>query len=377
MSFDREKMEQSWDYRDYMKAKHVIQGKYLSAWTNILKKNNRRLLYVDCFAGKGCYDSGEEGSPIIALNSVNEILKNAPENILLAIFIDSESDNIECLKENISQKEYPENIIIQYENVTYQDFIERNNEIIPDEYQDSPTVYFLDPFGYSIIPIKHLAWFMQEQKKEFIFTFHYWDLNRFLQATHARQDIISVFGSDEIIDLVKPDAKPEEREDIIMSFYLNQLKNKANTRYITEFCIKQQVKFKHRTKYYLLHGTNHSLGKKVMKNIMFNEGGEEYAYYEKRRLKQKTLNGFLGIEEDKIKKLLYEEFANRSYVSIGLIRRFFLTETKFVDKQITAKLKEMEENSEIKIEWPKNQKGRSYYKRGARVYFLQKGTNTS
>ena len=77
MAFDQETGKQDWNYRDYMRAKNEILEKYLKAWTQILWKF-RRLLYVDCFAGKGKYDSEEYGSPIIALKDIEEILIKYP-----------------------------------------------------------------------------------------------------------------------------------------------------------------------------------------------------------------------------------------------------------------------------------------------------------
>lgn len=52
-------------------AKHSIVRKYLAAWLPKLSHNRcrtyTRIIYVDGFAGPGYYESGEEGSPVIAL----------------------------------------------------------------------------------------------------------------------------------------------------------------------------------------------------------------------------------------------------------------------------------------------------------------------
>ncbi len=369
MAFDQETGKQDWNYRDYMRAKHEILEKYLKAWTQILWKF-RRLLYVDCFAGKGKYDSGEYGSPIIALKAMEKILIKYPRTQAYALFIDTEQDNLDFLKQLIENEKSIENIKVECKKINYREFISSFEEIIPEQFQNVPTLIVLDPFGYSLIGLQDLAWFMSRKTTEFILTFMYRDLNRFLKTEHARKDIINVFGSDEILRLIKTEMKSYEREQTIIDFYINQLKNSAKVKFVQPFCVKKKIKTKHRTIYYLIHGTNHSKGLQVMKTIMNNIGGEEYTFYEKEKAKQKSLDYFFKGKYWELKQYLYEKFGNSPIVTIGMVRRSVLEETKYVDKDVTAVLKELEEKGEIEIIWPF--KTKSYYYKGARIYFKNK-----
>ena len=53
----------TWRIELYTQAKHEILIYYLRAWFPILATTQRRLVYVDGFAGPGEYDEEEDGSP--------------------------------------------------------------------------------------------------------------------------------------------------------------------------------------------------------------------------------------------------------------------------------------------------------------------------
>src|SRR5438067_10017963 len=58
-----------WPIEPHTSAKHQILRKYLDAWLPILGAYNKRIVYVDGFAGPGRYTGGEPGSPIVALEA--------------------------------------------------------------------------------------------------------------------------------------------------------------------------------------------------------------------------------------------------------------------------------------------------------------------
>jgi len=55
-----------WKKDPHTEAKHLILDGYLKAWFPILGSSNKKIIYLDGFAGPGEYDDGEDGSPIIA-----------------------------------------------------------------------------------------------------------------------------------------------------------------------------------------------------------------------------------------------------------------------------------------------------------------------
>lgn len=67
-----------WSIEDHTRAKHVILRKYLQAWFPIMHSlKQKRLVYIDGFAGPGKYEGGEDGSPLVALtvfvNSMSDL----------------------------------------------------------------------------------------------------------------------------------------------------------------------------------------------------------------------------------------------------------------------------------------------------------------
>lgn len=52
--------------REWSRQKHEIIAKYLRGWAYKLSSRSRNLAFVDACAGAGCYETGEEGSPLLA-----------------------------------------------------------------------------------------------------------------------------------------------------------------------------------------------------------------------------------------------------------------------------------------------------------------------
>src|SRR6266508_700443 len=93
--------ETRWEAEPHTIAKHRILRKYLAGWMPTLSSWNRRVLFIDGFAGPGEYLGGEEGSPVIALRTLLE--HNYRDRMggteFVFIFIDERKDRIEYLEE--------------------------------------------------------------------------------------------------------------------------------------------------------------------------------------------------------------------------------------------------------------------------------------
>ena len=70
-----------------------ILRKYIYPWFQILSKNRNRVAYVDGFAGKGKFDTGEEGSPLIVLNEATRFLSRNQNKKILVLFVENNRDN--------------------------------------------------------------------------------------------------------------------------------------------------------------------------------------------------------------------------------------------------------------------------------------------
>lgn len=70
------------DNRDFFKTKKIwsevkdeLLGCYLVPYFNKILSMGNPILYVDCFAGKGKFDDGKNGSPLTALQSLDRSIE--------------------------------------------------------------------------------------------------------------------------------------------------------------------------------------------------------------------------------------------------------------------------------------------------------------
>lgn len=99
------KDENYWnDYDGLQDAKHQLLSHYLNAWFPILASWSGRALYIDCHAGRGKHKTGHIGSPILALEVLqnhrlnNRILENTSVGF---VFIENNEDNFSILQDEI------------------------------------------------------------------------------------------------------------------------------------------------------------------------------------------------------------------------------------------------------------------------------------
>ena len=88
-----------WSIDPHTKAKHEILEYYLKAWFPILASTNKKILYLDGFAGPGLYQNGEEGSPLIALRTaIEHKLQTNFKAEIIFIFIEKDLERASVLK---------------------------------------------------------------------------------------------------------------------------------------------------------------------------------------------------------------------------------------------------------------------------------------
>ena len=98
-----------WGRAAHTSAKHQILQTYLKAWIPIMSRQSYRvgamrseLLFVDGFAGPGCYSGGEDGSPLLAIKSV--LSHPSPLPIPIAfLFIEEDLERCEILRGNLER----------------------------------------------------------------------------------------------------------------------------------------------------------------------------------------------------------------------------------------------------------------------------------
>jgi len=256
-----------WPIEPHTKAKHEILRRYLGAWFPILSKWSGRIIYLDGFAGPGVYAGGEIGSPVIALETAaNHVLLPRFKEIKF-IFIEKDKARAQKLVDVLKQRfpTLPANINYSvYDAEFAPTFGEGLNELEKQGANLAPTFAFLDPFGFSGLPMKLIGRMLNCDKCEVLITFMSGFVRRF--NDELREEALNeLYATDEWKKIHEIDA-PEEREKFLLQLYESQLKKLGGVEYVRSFGMigpnSQMI-------YYLVFATKHLKGLEVMKDAMW------------------------------------------------------------------------------------------------------------
>lgn len=264
---------EKWHMREHTAVKHRILRKYLFSWTRILSSGNPKVHYFDGFAGRGRYEEGDPGSPLLALDVADSLSDHFER--FYCTFNELNGNNFNDLKEEVERKK---------ENVTSKIEVDFFNEPFEDiavdllsgeRYGDLPSLVFIDPFGYQGTPFSVVAEIMNLRRSgnEVFFTFMVDKIRRFLDDPEKEETITRTLGTEDW-EYIKEYNDRETKENELLKLYENQLYEVASVNYVFPFQMKHPERDV--TVYYLLHATNHFKGLKIMKDVMFREGAEEH-----------------------------------------------------------------------------------------------------
>ena|SRR5581483_8820749 len=155
-----------WQIEPHTSAKHQILRKYLDAWLPILATYNKRIVYIDGFAGPGAYIGGEPGSPIIALEAARTHRTNLTGEIVF-LFIEERDDRVAHLKGQIAKLALPTHFQVRLEQGTFdQKLTETLDTLDAEGGQLAPTFALIDPFGFAGIPYALVKRLLAKNKSE-------------------------------------------------------------------------------------------------------------------------------------------------------------------------------------------------------------------
>jgi len=308
----RDSAPEKWEYREHTRAKHILLGKYLTAWIPILGKWNKRICYFDGFAGRGEYSDGALGSPVIALKSADKLSKCFGE--FVCVLIEKNKNNFANL-EKVLEREKPnienwQKISIVKENDEFANVIDGIFKYLEKEKGILvPSFFFVDPFGFSGIPFRIIEQILSNPKTEVFFTFMVRDISRFIQLKELKNTFNELFGTDKWKNILKSSKRPEI--DLI-NLYREQLHGVANVEYSWPFRVCTSAKVQ--TLYYLLHATNNLKGHYIMKGIMFNQSAlGSFAYLGPDDISERSQMRLFDVRDiGELKKSLLEKFRDES-----------------------------------------------------------------
>ncbi|MBI3127659.1 MAG: three-Cys-motif partner protein TcmP [Candidatus Tectomicrobia bacterium] len=369
-----------WEIQPHTRIKHYILRRYLNAWFPIMARYNDRIVYIDGFAGRGRYSRGEDGSPIIALKAVLEhpyfrTLRHECEIVFK--FIERDSANKDNLNSEISQLEsqyaIPDWVKIDVEQGEFERVLTRLLDGIESRGRNlAPTLAFIDPYGFSGLPMRLISRICQNPKCECLVTFMYEYINRFIQHPdeNIRRHFDDLFGANDWQEIIT-EANPMTRLNEITQLYRRQLVNMGGLSYVRSF---QMINEGNRTEYFLFFGTNDLTGLSRMKEAMWKADpmwGERFSDISNPAQMVLFSEGETGL----LKTLLREKYRGEEPVLIGDIERFVLVDTPYSEKIHLRRrtLMEMERESPptIIVNRPPGRRNRpGEYPAGTTVRFL-------
>jgi three-Cys-motif partner protein len=331
-----------WPLKPHTQAKHAILRRYLEAWFPILNRHHGRILYFDGFAGPGEYEHGEPGSPIIALEVAANHRRQMRGEVVFW-FVEARQDRFNHLQQLVGQLTLPRNLRVNIQRAEFHevlretlDSFEQTGDII------APTFAFIDPFGFSGVPMELIHRLLAHPSTEAFICFQVGYVNRFLEHPDSQisAHTVELFGSQEVLDV--PFAEGN-RIDRLRCLYQGQLKRAA--RYVRFFSMYNQ---RGQPIYDLFFAGNNELGHYRMKDAMWkvDEDGQ-FRFSDATDPSQLVL--FRMDHAPQFLDSICHHFAGQSNMLVRLIQTWVRNSTPFLDKHMRAALRLGEEQERFVV----------------------------
>ncbi|MBA3546174.1 MAG: three-Cys-motif partner protein TcmP [Nannocystis sp.] len=275
---DREHFE---SYRAQTLAKHTILEKYIYAYFIILKGTEDRLVYIDGFAGRGTYTTNDgstvPGSPLRALEKISSNPDLAKK--VRTFFIEQDEELFAQLKTSLDSY-YAKSPQIQEPQLANGAFSAVMTAMM-DKYQRdgraiAPMFVFVDPCGVDGVDFTVIERLLRSQRKcEIFLFFNIEGVRRILGLKeHMGETLAHLLGSSaraaELAQVVASANTSAEREEAIIRYYEDLLRNQTPGRFVVSFRVEREER--RITSHYLVHVAQHPRGFAIMKDVMWSVG---------------------------------------------------------------------------------------------------------
>ena len=256
-----------WDLEPHTQAKHEILKSYLKAWFPILSRYNGNIIYLDGFAGPGIYSKGEFGSPVIAISTALNHSHKGSFGKIVFLFIEKDSKRMDNLK-FIINKEFPslpDNITHEFVGAPFAPTLGKILEAMEQKNSKlAPTFAFLDPFGFSGLPMNVISRLLLYEKVEVFITFMSGFITRFADNLRSKA-LTELFGDEDWRQVNEVD--PHEKDRFLIDLYRTKLRHYTGVQHIRSFEMSGE---RGQVVYHLVYATNSLKGLEVMKKAMLN-----------------------------------------------------------------------------------------------------------
>ncbi len=275
----------------HTEAKHHILSYYLDEWFPILGRAHRSLRYIDGFSGPGEYEGGQDGSPIIALRSVErhsqfEAFVQAG-NTIEFLFVDKTPEYCWHLERKIGRNSWPKAFRVETKHGEFENVLScLLDDAAYGRLSMPPTLIFIDPFGPSGFPMELLE----------------------RLAKYERMDLLINLNCNEFVRWILPDPSKYVTADRLYGGQRWKPAINLSGRERTTFLVREyedalgdigwrgtsfeMVNSQNQTAYHLVFGTGSPKGMEAMKRAMRSASQTgEFRYTDKINPAQPVLLG--------------------------------------------------------------------------------------
>jgi three-Cys-motif partner protein len=292
-------------------VKHAILQYYLAPWARIRSVTRRPLAVVDGFAGRGRYQTGEPGSPLLILNTL--AAHPDPSQLFVCHFVEKDPDNFASMVAEV--KGHPAvisgRVRCYFYNAAFSDV---SRKIIASiRVGGQPSFFFVDPFGYSDPAMGMVAEVLRLPGAEVFINLMFDFINRALNGDNPAV-LDALVGSPAWRAL--RDLHGYERERAFIELYREQMKLRG-----ADFVIpfRMNADNKDRTLYYLVHGSKHVRAATLMKDAMIASGsGADLGYNGESRHQMQPL---FNMDALPLADFLFQTFADQVVTFDEIIAR--------------------------------------------------------
>jgi three-Cys-motif partner protein len=358
-----------WECPPHTKAKHQMLNRYLGGWYPILSSWNGRIVFLDGFAGRGRYNDGSEGSPLIALRCLLDHNRwpQMRNREFVFIFIEADTENAQSLEQEIdafkaARAPWPQKVKTMIVNekfdVTAQSILDYLRQ---QKSNMAPTFAFVDPFGYSGLPMDVLADLLSYPRSEVFVNFMVGHVQRFIRRDGQEDAMRSLFGMD-VHRIIEGYNGQADRVRYLRDVYGQQLQERAEFDYVQSFGMINQTG---NIGYYLFHGTRNRLGAKLMKEAMWKidpGGGNTFSD----RLAGQDVLFTLDPDLRPLRDHLLRHYADWEGVSIDTLEWHTILSTPYRETHVRPVLRKLEKEGGIQVNRPP---GKTQFTNGVTIDF--------
>jgi three-Cys-motif partner protein len=326
------------------RIKHAILDKYLPVWARILGSSNQRLCYFDCYAGRGEYEFGGQrvaGSALIAVRTASGYVTRNPSRLMTVVLIEKGAKELDALQGYLEQlRPYPCGLQV---HVARADSTTLIGEILEHVNDLAPSFFLIDPYGHPLtIPL--INEILDRERTEALINLMWYRINMDLGNPSVHHLLDNLFGDDSWRVQPFMTERGKEREKHFLEFFSSRLHADFVMPFRIRFDPEDRI-WGHRTKYYLLHLSNHSKAALLMKEVMWplgdQDGTFDFSGEAQGVLISKTP------KESELENILLRQFSGQKVAFNSILE--ITWSLPFVEKHYRHIIKEMESRGTVNV----------------------------